>query len=60
MDRFAQLEAQPHVHIPKVIGCLCGPNEAYVAQGLAQTDVDSLKMSLSIYTKNVSANLLKA
>lgn len=48
------------MHIPKVIACLCAPNEAYVNQGLAQVDVDSLKMSLSIYTKNVSANLLKA
>ena len=35
VDKLAVLEAQPHIHVPKVMAMLCAPNEFYLGKGLS-------------------------
>jgi hypothetical protein len=62
MDKFGELEKNPLDLFPKVLTLLKTPGEAFLQSGLTTTENETatIKMSLSVYLKNVSSSCLKS
>jgi hypothetical protein len=62
MDKFAELEKNPIELFPRVLTLLKTPGAAFLQSGLTTTENETatIKMSLSVYLKNVSSSCLKS
>jgi len=60
MDLLEVMEADPQAHLNKCLECLVLPSETFLANGAPETTINEIRMSLSVYLKNVCNNWLRS
>ena len=58
MDHLEALEANQNEHLTRVLECMVLANEVYMGAGFPAQTINDMRMSLSVYTKNVCGNWL--